>query len=372
VSDERLRELERRWRETGALEDGVRLMRERLRCGDEEGVRTAAATGEPAAHVALGTPALVVRLETWLREQRPDLLAGFNPGASDEALRSLEEQLGRSLPAAFQALYRWRDGQRTAPEPPAEAWAEEGGAAPEPGEEPEGPPLELFHGWRLLPLSEIRELHGEGLAEWFPEQAEDRSTPWSPTCVPFMEGEQLPGHRSYGVRCVDLDTSFGGLPGQVVEGHAGVGGAEQILAPSFERWLHTLVASLERGAWTPGDWVRSDYFARAVNPGWPRSATTSQIPLPAYYGGTPTAPAATGRGCLWAASAVAGVLILALAVKLKDRAWSSPGPVVTTLLAAALCLLAAGLAVWIHDRLRHRRYSREFAGQTLEEPVETP
>lgn len=56
MSDARLRDLERAWRESGALEDELAWLGERVRAGDlaEERLRLAASFGHPAAVVLLG------------------------------------------------------------------------------------------------------------------------------------------------------------------------------------------------------------------------------------------------------------------------------------------------------------------------------
>jgi hypothetical protein len=58
MSDERLRQLECRWRETGSVEDEAGYLLERVRVGDlERGkLELAADLGHPAAHVALSRP----------------------------------------------------------------------------------------------------------------------------------------------------------------------------------------------------------------------------------------------------------------------------------------------------------------------------
>jgi len=59
MSDERLRELQRRWQESGAPEDGAALLRARLRGGSVTPARLAllAHLGEPAAVLVLGEDA---------------------------------------------------------------------------------------------------------------------------------------------------------------------------------------------------------------------------------------------------------------------------------------------------------------------------
>lgn len=60
MTDARLRDAERRWRETGALADEAAWLRERVRAGalDDERLRLAAYVGHAAARLALATPVL--------------------------------------------------------------------------------------------------------------------------------------------------------------------------------------------------------------------------------------------------------------------------------------------------------------------------
>ena len=68
MSDLRARELERRWRETGALEDRVAWLRQRMRGGELplERLALAAAVGDAASGVVLG----------WTERPDPARLAG--------------------------------------------------------------------------------------------------------------------------------------------------------------------------------------------------------------------------------------------------------------------------------------------------------
>ena len=58
MSDQKLRELERRWRETGSVEDEAAYLRERVRVGDltQERLELAAYCGNQGASVALDVP----------------------------------------------------------------------------------------------------------------------------------------------------------------------------------------------------------------------------------------------------------------------------------------------------------------------------
>jgi hypothetical protein len=74
VSDERVRELERRWRETGVVEDEAALLRERVRAGVLAGERVALAAylGHEAARVASpshggGAEPASLSLAVWLK-----------------------------------------------------------------------------------------------------------------------------------------------------------------------------------------------------------------------------------------------------------------------------------------------------------------
>jgi hypothetical protein len=68
MSDARLRELERRWQETGTVADEAAVLRERVRVGrlDRTRLEAAACIGSPAAQAALGgTPDGVAPLVFW-------------------------------------------------------------------------------------------------------------------------------------------------------------------------------------------------------------------------------------------------------------------------------------------------------------------
>lgn len=87
MSDERLRELERRWKETGSTEDEAAYLRERLRVGDLplDRVELAAEAAYPAALLVVGRPA-----ESQLApEQVTQLLERVVEQTSDECLLRL-------------------------------------------------------------------------------------------------------------------------------------------------------------------------------------------------------------------------------------------------------------------------------------------
>ncbi len=107
MSDDRLRELERRWRASGALDDEVALVHERLRAGalDEARVRLAAGLGVPAAAAVARAPTtlldeLVRRHEFTFEGQRSwrwNAVTGCDArwGAGPAALRRLAASAAR-------------------------------------------------------------------------------------------------------------------------------------------------------------------------------------------------------------------------------------------------------------------------------------
>jgi hypothetical protein len=55
---------------------------------------------------------LIQRLDSWLKQNRPEYYAQLLPGLSDEELTAFEKTLGVALPDEFKLLYQWRNGQK--------------------------------------------------------------------------------------------------------------------------------------------------------------------------------------------------------------------------------------------------------------------
>jgi hypothetical protein len=98
MSDERLRMLERRWKETGAVEDEAAYLQERLRTGDlaRDKLELAAYLGYPGARAALGGEAPPADDLERVRRQR-DRLEERHPGTcltplTGEQIRDLVER----------------------------------------------------------------------------------------------------------------------------------------------------------------------------------------------------------------------------------------------------------------------------------------
>jgi hypothetical protein len=113
VSDERLRELERRWKETGAVEDGAAWLRERVRVGDltQERLELAAHCGHQAATTLTRGNPEALSLQEWL---------GTFPDGGDGAVTRLKIGLARA------ALPIWEASQPNDHRPHAAIRAAEG------------------------------------------------------------------------------------------------------------------------------------------------------------------------------------------------------------------------------------------------------
>ncbi|HEY1186194.1 MAG TPA: SMI1/KNR4 family protein [Gemmata sp.] len=153
---------------------------------------------------------MVTRLDTWLARNRPDFYANLRPGLAEAAWADFESRLGIRLPDAFRVLYRWRDGQNE----------------------------DLnFRDNRYWMASEdivrVKELM-DGMIDTDFEPGW-----WERGWVPFLAN----GAGSH--LCVDMG---GSEPGRLVEFWNRDWDRPEV-APSFERWLHEFVTSLEQDRW---------------------------------------------------------------------------------------------------------------------------
>ena len=171
-------------------------------------------------------------LDAWLASNLPDLHASLNPGASDAELDAAQARIGRELPAALRALYRWRDGQE------------------------DDEPLGLFMGLPFVPLERALDLWAReartlerasatDLERWAREYASNpphavarrvASLGWFP--IADDSGGAYVG--------VDLDPGEEGAPGQVIN----FGGRELVrfvLARDLEAFVRWLAAKYARG-----------------------------------------------------------------------------------------------------------------------------
>jgi cell wall assembly regulator SMI1 len=158
---------------------------------------------------------LIVRLDRWLSENRPDYYARLQPGVTKEVFRDFEAEIGMELPASFRQLYRWRNGQ----DPAYSA--------------------SLWENWMFSPLEDVlhfkRLLDGMIGSDFF----EDPSW-WRRGWVPFLYnggGDHL---------CLDLTAEGGGTAGQLITFWHDWDRRVARFA-SVESWLKALVESMENG-----------------------------------------------------------------------------------------------------------------------------
>lgn len=189
---------------------------------------------------------LIERLDTWLRENRPDYYAKLNPGISDEELNTLEAKLGVALPEEFNSLHRWRDGQSSRNF------------------------KSFYYNYTLMDADDIAEtvkVNNELL------EAGDFKLPdwWDPRWIPFLSNGSGDNY------CIDMAGSFGGVKGQVLEFNHDYESRE-IHHASFAKWLESVVRGFEEGMLEYDDEgmqpVDEEYDAllAELNPGYPVSA----------------------------------------------------------------------------------------------------
>jgi cell wall assembly regulator SMI1 len=194
---------------------------------------------------APAVPALLQRLDQWLRLRRPVYFESLRPGVPERELTLFERDLGYNLPAGLRALYRWHDGQ----EPECAAAFQDDK--------------------RFMSLEDVRaarralcQLLGSGE---FPEKDW-----WSNAWFPFLDngrGDHL---------CVDLAGTLAGTPGQLVLFYHD-SECRNIEAPSLEKWLEPFVIGVEHGLWQedgmafePVDRHQVHALSTRFAPGYPR------------------------------------------------------------------------------------------------------
>jgi cell wall assembly regulator SMI1 len=158
--------------------------------------------------------ALIERMDHWLAANRPDYYAILQPGVSDADLAAFEAQFAVTLPAAFRALYRWRNGQ----DPMSTA------------------PLQGNRSFCTLEgIARIKDLLDGMIGYDF-----DDPRYWRRGWVPFLHN----GGGSY--LCLDLAAEDGGHPGQLVEFWKR-DDDRPVMFPNLEAWLTDLVESMKSG-----------------------------------------------------------------------------------------------------------------------------
>lgn len=183
---------------------------------------------------------LLPRLEAWLNAHYPTLLADMAPGADEEALEALEEQVGARLPPDYKQLLAWHNGQNDTS-------------------------AGLFGNWSLLGIEDItnewelwKSIHDKGHLD--DEAAELRAptgvkaTWWHPRWIPISSDGMGNNH------CLDLAPEDGGQSGQIIVLWHDYPG-RQLLAPSLSAWIESILDRLENGRYAlVFDDEEEDYF----------------------------------------------------------------------------------------------------------------
>ena len=158
---------------------------------------------------------LLGRMERWLAANRPDYLAGLQPGASEAKLNRFEARFGLKLPTAFRELYRWRNGQV------------------------DGCYDSLQMNRMFTPLEDVADV--KDMFDGMIGTDFERDGWWRRGWVPFLSdggGSHL---------CLDSTAEGGGEVGQLVAFWK-ADADRPVEYPSVKAWLEELVASMEDGS----------------------------------------------------------------------------------------------------------------------------
>lgn len=158
------------------------------------------------------------KLESYLSDHNPDLLADLNPPATDAQIHEFEMALDAELPADFVACLKIHNGQKGSSD-----WLFEGH---------EFLSIErILMVWTVLNQllkggdfdEEAAKSDPEVIAEW-----------WSPCWVPFTSN----GGGDY--FCLDLAPTSKGAPGQVIK-YSGELPYRRLKASNFSEWFKSFV-----------------------------------------------------------------------------------------------------------------------------------
>lgn len=165
------------------------------------------------------------RIETWLAASAPEILAGLNPGATEQAIADAEAYLGVRFPDDVRAIYRRHDGQAF-----DSPW--------------------LLYGWEWLSLERMRDewrvwkdLLDDG--EFADAQSDGdgetvRTNWWHPGWIPLTYDGAGDHH------CIDLAPGPRGRAGQIIEMWHDEP-ARRVVASNVGEWLSRFADALENG-----------------------------------------------------------------------------------------------------------------------------
>ncbi|MBF6347677.1 MULTISPECIES: SMI1/KNR4 family protein [Nocardia] len=155
----------------------------------------------------------MTRLDRWLAANRPEYYAALRPGAADTDIHEITTRVGSEIPPLLRELLTWRNGQ---------------------DRDYRGTLLAL---WDPLSADEIAaalDMFADLVAN------DDFADQWGEGWIPFL-GNVYGDHI-----CIDLRGAFDGEPGQIVVFHC-KDEFRDIVFPSLEAWLETLVIAFETG-----------------------------------------------------------------------------------------------------------------------------
>lgn len=194
---------------------------------------------------------LIVRFNDCLRVNRPEFYASLNDGAKREDISELEKAIGAPIPELYKKLLMWKNGQ-----------ADDSSLALQ------GMYLYMSCSNIISTIEMMRDLREN-------DESFDDAT-WNTLWLPFLDngsGDNI---------CIDLNGSFGGKPGQIIE-YIHDDYRRAILYPSFEAWLTTFVEALEAELYKEDEYLfvpRSDKtyaeFMTKHNFGYPIAAPTQE------------------------------------------------------------------------------------------------
>lgn len=182
-------------------------------------VSPAKETPMPTAAPSADVPALLARLEAWLKAHRPRYAKGLLPGADAATLDTLRTTLGVAVPPELQALLAWHNGQS----------------------------LDFVGAFE----QSFFLIDAERVAAARLEMMADSESGWQSAWLPFLDDSRD--------NFLFLDTS---RPGNPVRAYW-QGNLEQpaVVAPSLAAWLQDFVATVERGGYVEdperGDFLRT-------------------------------------------------------------------------------------------------------------------
>ena len=178
---------------------------------------------------------LWARLETWGRENAPNMLEDLNPGASDEALGELQTALGRELPESFLQCLRVHNGESDGW--PFKVFADMGAYLP---------CSQIVENWQMR-VQIAGQVDDDFSDEERAEQIRDG--------IIFIDGPVRPSVFNAGwvpiMDCngdvfwaLDFAPAEGGVPGQVIQ--VDLEGCDwKVIATSFEEFFAAYVAAIE-------------------------------------------------------------------------------------------------------------------------------